>query len=164
MKLDGLKTIKEISKLAGVSRPTVYSRLDRLKEEVGDNIDQYIKILNDTTYLTGKGQAYIFKSLGVKVEDFRTKKKEDSNKDPESNTIKKALKVLEKELEEKNQQLKEKDKQIADLLEIISTDTKARALGSVKDKENSSILNYEDQEEKRHPSRWERFKQFLKGK
>ena len=162
MKLDGLKTIKEISKLAGVSRPTVYSRLDRLKEEVGpESIDQYIKSLNDVTYLTSKGQAYIFKSLGVKVEDFRTKKKEDSNKDP---TIKKALEVLEKELEEKNQQLKEKDKQIADLLEIISTDTKARALGSVKDKENSSILNYEDQEEKRHPSRWERFKQFLKGK
>ena len=161
MKLDGLKTIKEISKITGVSRPTVYSRLDRLKEEVGpESIDQYIKSLNDVTYLTGKGQAYIFKSLGVKVGDFTSKEKEDP-KDP---TIKKVVEVLQKELEEKNQQLKEKDKQISELLEIISTDTKARALGSVKDKENGPILTYEDQKEKRHPSRWERFKQFLKGK
>lgn len=174
MKNEQLKTVKELSNIAKVSKPTIYNRIEKLKGDINKNdIDLYIKKIDDITYLTPKAQVYIYKSLGLEIislediEEKETKNEKTSSTETVSIENKnKELDILKNTLESLEKQLEEKDKQIASLLETINMQAKTKALESAKANNMLDIetrIDENEDKENKHPSRWQRLKQFIKG-
>ena len=120
------KTVKEIAIISKKSRRTIYNHIDILKEQIPDaDIDQYIVNYNGTQRITEKGQAFLYRSLGLtnlakKLEREKEKvsqeKKEKKITDKEIlDFLKEQIKSKDEEIKAKNLQIEEKDNQIREL-------------------------------------------------
>ena len=120
------KTIKEIAIISKKSRRTIYNHIDILKEQVPEaDLDQYIVNFNGAQRVTAKGQAFLYRSLGLtnlakKLE--REKEKASQEKQEKKITdkeildfLKEQIKIKDEEIKAKNLQIEEKDNQIREL-------------------------------------------------
>lgn len=156
------KTIDEVAKTSKKTKRTVYNHLDKIKARAGANLDQYLIIIENIQYLTPKGQIEIYKSLGDTYQASRIKKKldeasesqakkevvEEASQDKTSNqdenqrgnhtseyikSLKSQIKSLENQVDKQNQQIDR-------LLEIVDTQSKQIALGTVNKEKEKKII------------------------
>lgn len=179
-------TVKELANLAGVSRPTVYKRIEEIERDPNIKTKEYIVKTDRTTLITKKGQAYILNSLGIVLVDKKgqedTKKEtenantENANNEPEdSGDYKEPIKgnyeanraeieALNRTIEILEAQLKEKDRQISKLIDTIHTEEKAKAIStSAQDIKELKEIKEAESGDKSHLGFLERIRKYFKS-
>ena len=159
MKIEN-RTVDEVAKASRKTKRTVYNHLDRIKARAGDNLEQYLIVVDNIQYLTPKGQIEIYKSLGdtyqankiqrLLDEDGKPQAKEDESDNQDKlgnqeenqrgNDTSEYIKSLRNQIKGLENQLERQNQQIDRLLEIVDTQSKQIALDTVnKDKEKKFI-------------------------
>lgn len=133
-----LYTVAEVSEQLGVSKQTIYTKLNTFKKD----LKPYIRIQNNTRYIESEGieiiknsiQANQFNSSNLKYDESEDELEElRVLKNEYFQDLKQQIEYLKVELEKRDRQLESKDKQIISLNDLVR---------------NSQVLLKQEQEKK----------------